>query len=178
MLGMPTVAHPSDADESTPADWPPERIVQELAQRKARAVRDQLRERQAEAAIVIGSDTIVAVDGEILGKPRDEADAIGMLSRLSGRTHDVFTGVCCIGMPDGPTVVDYRRTAVRMRKLTEEQIRRYVASGEPLDKAGGYGIQGLGSVLVDSIEGCYFTVVGLPLSLLASQLEHFGVSLP
>lgn len=177
-LGMPTVACPSEVDETTPADWPPDRIVKELAYRKARAVHNQLRGRQTEPAIVIGCDTIVAVDGDILGKPSDEEDAYRMLSRLSGRMHDVFTGVCCIGMTDGTTVVDYRRTSVFMRTLTEEQIRRYVASGEPMDKAGSYGIQGLGSVLVDRIEGCYFTVVGLPLSLLATQLETFGIKKP
>ncbi|MBW5447858.1 septum formation inhibitor Maf [Cohnella sp. CFH 77786] len=177
-LGLPVLVRPSDADEWTPAEWPPARIVEELAERKARTVWDSARGTLDMPAVVIGSDTIVAVDGDVLGKPKDEEDAARMLSRLAGRSHEVFTGVCCIGLQDGKTVTGHRRTVVRMRELTAEQILRYIASGEPLDKAGAYGIQGLGAVLVDSLEGCYFNVVGLPLSLLADQLESFGVLLP
>jgi septum formation protein len=177
-LGLPVIVRPSNVDEDTPVDWKPARVVEELAERKARAVRNASMNREDGAAIVVGSDTIVAIDGLILGKPRNEADAEGMLSRLAGRTHEVYTGVCCIRLNDGLTVTSHRITGVRMRELTPEQIRRYVASGEPMDKAGSYGIQGLGAVLVDALDGCYFNVVGLPLSLLAVQLENFGVSLP
>jgi nucleoside triphosphate pyrophosphatase len=177
-LGLPVIVRPSHADENTPEGWPPARIVEELALRKARTVWESSQGTQDTPAVVVGSDTIVSIDGVILGKPRNEDDAAAMLSRLAGRSHEVFTGVCCIGLSDGETVVGHRKTVVRMRALTQEQIRRYIASGEPKDKAGSYGIQGLGAVLVDSLEGCYFNVVGLPLSLLAAQLENFGVSLP
>ncbi|WP_276352831.1 Maf family protein [Cohnella caldifontis] len=177
-LGLPVLIRPSHADESTPAGWAPDRVVEELAARKAAVVWERSREDVQGPAVVVGSDTIVYIDGRILGKPRDEADAEAMLSLLSGRTHEVYTGVCCIGLPDGVRVIGHRRTCVRMRALSTEQIRRYVASGEPMDKAGAYGIQGLGAVLVESLEGCYFNVVGLPLSLLAVQLESFGVNLP
>ncbi|WP_123041296.1 Maf family protein [Cohnella candidum] len=177
-LGLPVSVRPSQADESTPEGWAPDRIVEELAHRKAKTVWENSLGTQDTPAIVIGSDTIVVIDGDVLGKPKDEADAIGMLTRLAGRSHEVFTGVCCIGLQDGKTSISHRRTVVRMRALSPDQIRRYVASGEPMDKAGAYGIQGLGAVLVDSLEGCYFNVVGLPLSLLAEQLEAFGVSVP
>lgn len=178
MLGLPVVIRPSDADEHTPEGWSPDRVVEELAKRKADAVWKSMPDREGSSDIVVGSDTIVAVDGRILGKPSNENDAVDMLTMLAGRPHEVYTGVCCIGLQDGTTVVNHRKTIVRMRELTAEQIRRYVASGEPLDKAGAYGIQGLGAVLVESLDGCYFNVVGLPLSLVAVQLESFGVVLP
>jgi len=178
MLGLPVIVHPSQADESTPGDWPPERTVRELAHRKAAAVREQWRISHEDFGIVVGSDTIVALDSQILGKPKDDEDAVRMLTLLAGTWHDVHTGLCCIGLPDGKTVQGHRVTRVLMRKLTQEQIRSYVATGESRDKAGAYGIQSLGSVLVERIEGCYFNVVGLPLSLLATQLEAFGITVP
>lgn len=178
MLGLPVVVHPSQADESTPGDWPPDRTVRELAHRKAAAVREQRQGVAFDSGIVIGSDTIVALDSQILGKPKDDADAVRMLSMLAGTWHTVHTGLCCIGVSDGKTVVGHGVTRVRMRQLTQAQIRGYVATGESRDKAGAYGIQSLGSVLVERIEGCYFNVVGLPLSLLATQLEEFGITVP
>jgi septum formation protein len=177
-LGLPVMVRPSHADEDTPAGWLPERIVEELANRKAKVVWETVRGTMRTPAVVVGSDTIVALDGQIMGKPKDPEDAVDMLSRLAGRTHEVFTGVCCIGLLDGQTVTSHRVTKVRIRELTPDQIRRYVKTGEPMDKAGAYGVQGIGALLVDSLEGCYFNVVGLPLSLLAVQLERFGVSLP
>jgi septum formation protein len=179
-LGLPVRIAPSRADEHTPEGWPPHRIVEELALRKAQAVYRQMLEQHPpeETAIVVGSDTIVALDGEIMGKPADPGEAERMLARLSGRTHEVYTGVACIRCGDGDTAVSHRVTKVRMRKLAADQIRRYVATGEPLDKAGAYGIQELGALLVDGIEGCYFNVVGLPLSLLAVLLERYGIAVP
>lgn len=178
-LGLPVHIKPSHADETTPADWTPDRVVRQLSLRKAQAVADALEPPEGERRIVIGSDTIVALDGEIMGKPRDAEDAKRMLGRLSGREHEVYTGVTCLEAgPEGRTSTAHRVTKVRMRALTEAQIARYVASGEPLDKAGAYGIQGKGALLVEAIEGCFFTVVGLPLSLLAEMLEPFGVELP
>jgi len=179
LLGLPFRSQPSRVDESTPAQWSPERTVRELAYRKAAAAWKQgQQDDRGESCIIIGSDTIVALDSQILGKPKDDEDAVRMLTMLSGARHSVYTGVCCIGVPDGKTAVDHRVTHVHMRKLTEEQIRRYVAKGESRDKAGAYGIQSLGGMLVDRIDGCYFNVVGLPLSLLATQLEAFGITVP
>ncbi|CAI6082346.1 Maf family protein [Cohnella sp. JJ-181] len=176
LLGLPVEVMPSHAGEDTPDGWSPERIVEELSRRKAEAVLERAGE--IEGAIVVGSDTIVVLDGDVLGKPRDADDAVSMLKRLSGRGHEVFTGLCCIQAASGRKMVSHRRTRVFMRELTESQIARYVASGEPLDKAGAYGIQEIGAMLVDRIEGDFFTVVGLPVSHLASQLSEFGLELP
>ncbi|HEX7057900.1 MAG TPA: Maf family protein, partial [Bacilli bacterium] len=103
-------------------------------------------------------------------------DAAAMLARLQGKTHEVFSGVALTEPGTGKTVVSHRVTRVHMKPLNERQIRRYVATGEPLDKAGSYAIQGIGATLIDSIEGCYFNVVGLPLSLLSDMLEQFGLN--
>ncbi|GGH61148.1 Maf-like protein [Paenibacillus silvae] len=165
---------PSHADEHTTSDWTPEQTVQELAMRKALAVYRGL-EGNRQEAIIVGSDTVVVLDNEILGKPVDAADAERMLSRLQGREHRVFTGVACIDAGTGHSVVHYRQTNVTMKELSEAKIRAYVQTGEPSDKAGSYAIQGIGASLIDHIEGCYFNVVGLPLSLLSDMLEGFGV---
>ncbi|WKL03534.1 Maf family protein [Paenibacillus amylolyticus] len=165
---------PSHANEDTPPEWTPEQTVQELALRKALAVYRGLEGREQEA-IIVGSDTVVVLDGEILGKPLDEADAERMLSRLQGRVHRVFTGVACIDAGNGQSLVHYRQTDVTMKELTDATIRAYVQTGEPSDKAGSYAIQGIGASLIDRIEGCYFNVVGLPLSLLSDMLDGFSV---
>lgn len=180
-LGLPVHIRPSHADETTPPGWAPRKIVEELSLRKARAVAETM---GAEAGadgtrIVVGSDTIVALEDEIMGKPKDAEDAKRMLRRLAGRVHEVYTGVTCLELGgDGRTVTSHRATKVRMRALSDEQIDRYVATGEPNDKAGAYGIQEKGSLLVEGIEGDFFNVVGLPVSLLAEMLETFGAKLP
>lgn len=173
MLGLPFEVITSDADESTPPEWTPEEIVQALALRKAEAV---IPSAGGQSSLIIGSDTIVVVDGKVLGKPVDEQDSHAMLKQLQGRTHQVYTGVACIGLPEGRTVVEHRATSVTMRAMSDEEISGYIATGEPVDKAGSYAIQGLGATLVDRIEGCYFNVVGLPLSLLSGMLSGFGIS--
>lgn len=165
---------PSHADEDTPPEWTPEQTVQELAMRKALAVYRGLEGREQDA-VIVGSDTVVVLDGDILGKPVDEADAERMLSRLQGRVHRVFTGVACIDARNGQSMVQYRKTDVTMKELSEATIRAYVQTGEPSDKAGSYAIQGIGASLVERVEGCYFNVVGLPLSLLSDMLDGFGV---
>ena len=128
-------------------------------------------------ALVLGADTLVWIDGHPLGKPADERQAADMLRALRGRTHTVHTGVALVGPggPQGPAEVVCVDTVVRFRSLTDDTIRRYVATGEPLDKAGAYGIQGRGAVLVESIRGCYYNVVGLPLPKVAEMLERRGV---
>ena len=118
---------------------------------------------------VLGADTVVVADGRILGKPADGDEAKSMLRLLSGRTHDVLTGVCLLDSSECRTFVE--RTVVRFRELSEREVQTYVDSGEPLDKAGAYGIQGRASKFVERIEGCYFNVVGLPIARLYKLLE-------
>jgi septum formation protein len=137
---------------------PPERYVSRLAREKAEAVWNGARDE-----IVLGADTVVVVDERVLEKPIDPADARGMLRLLSGRTHVVMTGICL--RHAGGVVVDCASTGVHFVPLEDHEIDDYVASGEPMDKAGAYAIQGLASKFVDSVEGCYFNVIGLPLAL-------------
>lgn len=126
------------------------------------------------AALVIGADTIVVARGKILGKPRDVNDARRMLRLLSGKTHRVLTGVCLLRIPDRSQVACVESTRVHFLKLSGAQIDEYIATGEPFDKAGAYGIQGLAGSFIDRIDGCYFNVVGLPLSRVCSMLHKFG----
>lgn len=161
----------SDADESKVArDVPVELYVQELALLKAAAVaKIMLKKRDA---VIVAADTIVTLDDKILGKPKDESDAARILRSLSGREHAVYTGYCVMRTRDGKTVCDRVRTSVEFKKLTDEKIEKYIKSGEPMDKAGAYGIQGLGSMLISGIKGDYFNVVGLPVSALSDTLEN------
>lgn len=125
-------------------------------------------------SLVIGADTVVLLGGRLLGKPKDAAEAGRMLRRLSGRTHRVVTAVAVLESGSGRRGSGWEETRVRFRPLGEEEIAGYVASGEPLDKAGAYGIQGLGGLLVERVDGCYFNVVGLPLSTLQRLLRPLG----
>lgn len=182
VFGLPVLVRPTAVDERVPQGWHPADVVEMLSRRKAeRALQElpaEIPPAPGETRIIIGCDTVVALGGEVMGKPADEAEARDMLRRLSGRTHEVYSGVTCIRETDGRIVTAHRMTRVRFRPLSAARIDRYVATGEPMDKAGAYGIQGAGALLVDGIEGCYFNVVGLPLSLLADMLESFGVQLP
>lgn len=147
----------SDVDEVVDPDLTPDMLVMSLAKQKAQAVAIN-----REDFVVIGSDTVVVLDSKVLGKPKDEADAVRMLESLSGRTHEVYTGVCVAY--GGGTHSFFECTRVKFCELEEEQISAYVATNEPMDKAGAYGIQGKGCVLVEGIEGDYFNVVGFPVS--------------
>jgi len=160
----------SEIDESITGDIDPVRYVCDLAYRKARAVAEMTGD-----GIVIGADTIVVSGAKLLGKPADAADAGQMLELLSGIEHEVLTGVAVIDAATQKSVVEHEVTKVVFKQLSPEAIRGYIASGEPFDKAGAYGIQGLGAVLVREIRGCYFNVVGLPLARLADMLRTFGV---
>jgi len=171
---LPVLIEVSHVDEEYEPLTEPAEIVETLALRKALAVTNNLKSQSLDG-IVIGSDTIVVYDNQVLNKPLDDEDAMRMLSMLQGQTHQVFSGVACIDLKTGKQQVQHRMTEVTMRELSVEQIRRYIASGEPSDKAGAYGIQGIGARLVDSIQGCYFNVVGLPLSLLSQMLNEFEV---
>ncbi|MFD1422327.1 Maf family protein [Laceyella tengchongensis] len=174
-LGVQFEVKTSQVDETFDPSSPPNAVAEELAHRKAKDVA-----RQLDAVLVIGADTIVVCDGEILGKPRDEQEAVQMLSRLQGRAHQVYTGIALVEVADGHVVrerVSHRMTHVWMRPLSDEKISWYVDSKEPLDKAGAYGIQGLGACLIDKIDGCYFNVVGLSLVELDQMFQDMGYSL-
>ncbi|TVX87252.1 Maf family protein [Paenibacillus agilis] len=176
-LQLPVEVEPSNEDETVDIHWAPYETVEQLALRKANSVA-RARRARGEGGLVIGADTIVVLRDTILGKPENEADAFRMLSALQNEVHEVYTGVAIIDALTGVELVRHRKTAVWMRPLNPEQITRYIASGEPMDKAGSYGIQGLGAALVDRIEGCYFNVVGLPISLLADMLKVYGIEKP
>jgi len=174
VLGFPVEVVPSDVDEGVETGWSPSRIVEELSLRKALAVTERLA--PGREGVVVGSDTIVVLDGAVLGKPRDEEDAASMLEALSGRSHEVYTGLALVDVATGRRSVSHRMTRVWMKPMDGRRIRAYVETGEPRDKAGAYGIQGYGATLVDRLEGDYFTVVGFPLSLAADMLERdFGL---
>lgn len=166
-LGVPFVFGSPQADETVPEGTAAAEAAVLIARRKAEAA---LSLPEAAGRVIVSADTIVVVDGRIFGKPADEADARAMLSVLSGRVHQVMTGVCVV-MPDGRIDTFCECTDVRFCSLTDEEIAAYAASGEPLDKAGAYGIQGKGKLLVEGISGDYFNVVGLPVSRLKRFLE-------
>ena len=160
----------------------PEEIVKELALMKAENVAEELVEENPAGAVkstvVIGADTIVVLDGKILGKPADEADAVRMLSSLQGRRHDVYTGVAVLDYDENGEKRVYNYpvgTAVYVNEMTEEEIRAYVETKDPLDKAGAYGIQGRFAAHIDRIEGDYYNVVGLPVSRVYRTLRELGV---
>ena len=151
---------------------PPEELVRRLAVQKADAVFAKARP----GDIVIAADTVVALEGMALGKPRDRLDAFQTLGMLSGGRHQVHTGVAVY--QDDQRLVEQETTTVFFRELDAEEIERYIDSGEPMDKAGSYGIQGLGALFVERIEGDYYNVVGLPVCRLGQMLRRLGVELP
>ena len=169
--GIPFIVRPSEIPELPREGEAPQACAERLAREKAVDVF-----RQYSQDFVLGADTIVIVDGQILGKPHDEADAARMLRLLSGRTHQVTTGVCLIGPNDKgvSSVGDTRSetTRVTMSELSADDIQSYVATGEPLDKAGAYAIQGIASRWISRIEGDYFNVVGLPVALVCRMLRE------
>ena len=173
LLGLPfeVVASGYDEDLLSPGGLIPSDYVTQLARGKASEVAGRL----DQDALVIGADTTVVLDGAYLNKPTDAADARRMLRTLSGRTHEVYTGLCLIGGAEVQT--DFAVTEVTFDTLTDDIIAAYVTTGEPLDKAGAYGIQGKALSFIPSISGDYFNVVGLPLFLLSKMLSKFGISL-
>lgn len=158
-----------DVDETLLPGMSPPELVEFLAERKAAAVARNLHE-----GIVLGADTVVVWQGQVLGKPLNEEDAFSMLVKLQGSTHDVYTGVALIDVHSGKIMVGHEKTRVFFRNIEEDEIRRYVASGEPLDKAGAYGVQGLAAIYINKLEGCYTNVVGLPLARLSVMLKAIG----
>ncbi len=171
-IGLDFQVVPSTFEEETLPEADPAQLVMELALNKAKRVAES-----TSAGLVIGADTVVFLGGRILGKPSGMDEAVRMLKQLSGQTHQVFTGVALVEVPGGKIRVDYEMTRVKFRSLCMSEIEAYVSTKEPLDKAGAYGIQGKGAVLVEAVHGCYFNVVGLPIAKLVMMLQDFGVSL-
>lgn len=163
----------ADADETIPDGTEPHDAAQMLACRKAAACAAL---EKAKGCAIVAADTMVVLDGKIYGKPHSEDDAFRMLSELSGRVHTVLTGVCLIS-PEGKSVSFCDETKVEFYKLSETEIRNYIATGEPMDKAGAYGIQGLGAVLIKGIEGDYYNVMGLPIARLRKTAPLAGIEL-
>lgn len=159
----------SEADESSvKKTLDPGLYVQELALLKASAAV----KKAPKNSVIIGADTVVAIDGEILGKPANEEDAFKMLKRLSGRAHDVYTGYCVMTAKDANALCRSVRTSVVFYPLTDKEINDYILTGEPMDKAGAYGIQGLGKKLIERFDGSFNNVVGLPTDELMKTLKE------
>lgn len=172
-IGLDFEVIPSNMEEDTKEERP-ENIVMDLSKKKAICVADKLNE----DSIVIGADTVVVVDDEILGKPKNRDDAFTMLKKLSGRWHRVYTGISVVSTKNYKVISDYESTDVFIKNLSDDMILSYIGKGECYDKAGSYAIQGYGSIIVEKINGDYFNVVGLPISKLYDVLlKEFNVNL-
>ena len=172
MLGVKNlVIMPARGEEIVPSNTEPGEIVEILAEAKAREVSELWTEND----VVIAADTIVWIDGTLLGKPHSRTDAEKMLSKLSGRTHEVYTGVCVIH--GGKIVTEHERTLVSFRELSKEEINSYIETGEPMDKAGAYAAQGKGALFVNHLDGDFFNVMGLPVCRLGEILKNNGVDI-
>lgn len=173
-VGVQCEVMPSEIEESAETGEPGE-LVEALSSAKAECIAEQIEG----DFVIIGADTVVVKDGNIYGKPSTEEEACQMLGSLQGDRHEVYTGVTLISVADGEGLIDtfHVRTIVDMMPMTAEQISSYVQSGEPMDKAGGYGIQGRGAAYIRDVAGDFFNVVGLPISTVLSRLENMGVNL-
>jgi septum formation protein len=165
--GIEFVVRPAAIDETLRAGEPASEFVRRMAREKALKVAES----SPAGSLVLGADTVVEIDGEVFGKPSDEREAAAMLRRLSGRTHCVVTGVCLVRAPDHLEALRHETTSVTFCELPEEEIAAYVASGEPLDKAGAYAIQGQAAKFIRRVDGCFSNVVGLPLPLVCGLLK-------
>lgn len=172
-LGLKIEIIPSNIEEEMLEGGAPEDIVVHLALQKARDVADRL----DFPALVIGADTIVVLDGKIMGKPGSPQQAFDMLNKLVGREHTVITGVALIDNSRGIHLAEYESTRVRMKNVDSERICKYIQTGEPFDKAGAYAVQGKASVFVEAIEGCFFNVMGLPVTKLDDMFCSIGIDL-
>ncbi len=161
------------AEESDGDGSPPEEVVKANSEAKARSVA----ENRTGDSLILGADTLVFLDKRVLGKPRDITEAREMLQALSGRQHFVYTGLTLIQLGTGAVLTDFERTAVTFRQLSDADIDLYLQAVSPLDRAGAYTVEGVGSLLVERFEGCYFNVVGLPLVKLDEMLRSLGVNL-
>ncbi len=171
VLGLKYEVCPSKFKEDNIVKTSAEEFVCATARKKAQEVGNR------KQGLILAADTVVFLGEEILGKPVDEKDALEMLEKLAGTTHRVLTGVAIWDPPTGKEAIQYEETRVFFRTAKRDELLEYIATGEPMDKAGAYAIQGLGSIFVSGIEGCYFNVVGLPLFRLSQMLASFGVDI-
>lgn len=185
-MGLEFITVPADIDETLPDDIPADTGVLQLAIEKARTTLDIVKkdgsiDKSVKKLVIVGADTTVVLDGRMVGKPDDRAHAIEILQKLSGQPHDVFTGVCVLSCNMENDHVDefseLAKSRVYFRKLTQNEIESYVDSKEPMDKAGAYALQGIGSALVDRIDGCFTNVIGLSAPLAVSLLRKAGLSI-
>ena len=170
MIGLKFMVEPSNSEEYIQPGVEPHELAKSLSRDKVSLVAQNHRE-----ALVIAADTFILLEGTIIGKPITVTEARGILERINGRQHSVITGFTILDTVSNKAISESVETKVYIRELTSKEIDDYVKTGEPLDKAGAYAIQGLGSVIVERIEGDYFNVIGLPLSTLAESLKEFGV---
>ncbi|MBQ1352287.1 MAG: septum formation inhibitor Maf, partial [Oscillospiraceae bacterium] len=168
-IGLPFRVHPAAGEEQVDSSLPPPALVQQLARQKAEDVAREIGTEE----LILAADTIVVLEDSVLGKPGSPAEAAQMLRALSGRSHLVYTGFCLL--QGSRCITDEVHAAVHFRPLTDREIQAYVQTGEPMDKAGAYGIQEMGALFVSHIEGDFYTVMGLPLCRLAQRLSAFGV---
>jgi len=170
MMRLDFTIVPSKIEEEEYSGLKPVDLVRELARAKAEEVAELVEE-----AVVVGSDTIVVLDGVVIGKPVDQSEAVKMLKKMQDRQHTVITGLAVCDSSSGKASVDYDKTEVFMMPMSEKDISSYVNTGEPMDKAGAYGIQGIGGAFIEKIVGSYFTVMGLPIHKLAVMLKEYGI---
>lgn len=157
----------SEIEETTLENESPEDLVKRLSYEKAHDIATRNRD-----SIVIGADTVVVLDNNVLGKPKDKEDAFNMLKKMSGREHDVITGISILCLDSKKEIIDFCVSKVKFKNLSDEDIYSYIATGECMDKAGAYGIQGLGGILVEYIKGDYFNIVGFPISSASEILKN------
>ncbi|MDP8217576.1 MAG: Maf family protein [Candidatus Theseobacter exili] len=168
MIGLSFDIDPANVPEDIPQETKPSKGAESIAVKKALATAQRY-----ENAMVIGADTIVVLDSEILGKPANKKDAFSMLSKLSGRTHEVFTGFAVVLTHENKMFSGVERTAVTFRNIRKEEIDGYIATNNPMDKAGAYGIQDVSAVFVRKIDGCFYNVVGFPLTKFYEDCHNF-----
>ena len=170
-MGLQFEVIPSECKENFLPEQSPAEIATKLALDKAKNVSARIQE----PALVIGADTIVVRENKILGKPKDKDEAYSMLCQLQGQVHQVITGLAVIDTQSGRCLTGYERTQVELAPLTPQEIKWYISTGEPMDKAGAYAIQGFGGILIKRISGCYYNVVGLPIHRLWVMLKQMGI---
>lgn len=169
LTGIPFEVDIADVDEQVSGE--PQQVVEMLARRKAEAVASRHPQ-----AVIIGADTLVYRD-RVLGKPKDRAEACQMLRHLAGQWHEVYSGICCLYPAQGRVLTHVECTRVHMAPMNDDEIKRYVATGEPMDKAGAYAIQGIAGMFIKAIAGCPTNVIGLPMNALRSLLAQFDMAL-
>mgnify|MGYP006289239711 CR=1 FL=1 len=168
-LGIDFEVCPSQIDEDQVNESRPEVLVKVLARLKAQEVADR------KEGIIIAADTVVSLHQEVLGKPATEKEAYAMLKKLSGSEHQVTTGITVIS--NSQEITDYQQTTVQFREIDDQEINQYIATGEPMDKAGAYGIQAKGAIFVTGINGCFYNVMGMPLAWLVERLKELGIAI-